>query len=77
MTISTLTAMMICNRDDIQVTYGGPDLDHGKYVGYVTLGPKDYYRTLLNTEPIFNSSDDAITHMNELILKIKRDFSNE
>ncbi len=69
MGISNITALMIQTRDDIQVDYSKDD--NKKYAGWITLGPDDYCRPLLNTEHIFDSIKDAKQHMKDLIKEIR------
>jgi len=68
--ITNLTAMIIASRDDIICTSGGPV--NGKYVGWITLGPDDRCRPLLNTEPIYDTADEARLAMESLAQEIKQ-----
>lgn len=79
--ISNLTALIIASRTDIVCTSGGPTAE-GKYVGWITLGEEDRCRPLLNSEPIYNSHDEAKQAMSKvveelrLLMKSKRSSSN-
>jgi len=78
MGIDKLTAYIISTREDIIIDAGGPandkcdNPDHiGKYVGWITLGEADRYRPLLNSEPIYDSGEDAKKAMKDLVEEIK------
>lgn len=66
MGISTLTAIILSSRDDLIVEPAGPN-ENGKYSGWITLGPDDYCRPILNTEPIFDTPEQAELHLQNLI----------
>jgi hypothetical protein len=67
--VTNLTALIIATRDDIICTSAGP-VD-GKYIGWITLGPDSRYRPLLNSDAIYNSHEEAISAMKELVDAIK------
>jgi hypothetical protein len=70
MGVSRLTAAIIQSRgDDVVCSYGGPV--EGKYVGWITLGPEDRYRPLLNTEPVYDTGDDAKAAMERVVAEIR------
>lgn len=71
--INRLTALIILTRgDDIHCTSAGPVVsENGKYVGWITLGPDDRYRPLLNTEPIYNSHEEAKAAMEAFVKEIR------
>lgn len=68
--VSTLTALILKTRDDIVCTAGGPTKD-GKYVGWITLGVEDRFRPLLNSEPIYDSAEDATAAMRRTVEEIR------
>jgi hypothetical protein len=70
MGISVYTAMVIQSRDDVECSSGGPTAD-GKYVGWITLGPDDRYRPLLNTEPTYDTGEDAKKAMEAIVADIR------
>jgi len=65
-----LTAIMIQSRDDIEVSAGGP-AENGKYVGWITLGENNYYRPLLNSQPIYDSLEEAKKEMQKVVDDIR------
>jgi hypothetical protein len=70
MGMSRLTALIILSRgDDIHVTSAGPC--DGKYIGWITLGEEDRYRPLLNTEPIYDTSEQAEAAMRKVVDDIR------
>jgi hypothetical protein len=71
MQISNLTSLIIASRDDIVATAGGPT-DNGKFVGWITLGQLDRFRPLLNTEPIYNTKEEAVAAMKAIIEEFQR-----
>ena len=71
MPITTLTAYIIASRDDIIVTSGGPAAN-GKYVGWITLGPDDRCRPLLNSEPIYDTPQEAEDAMRQTVEDLRR-----
>ena len=55
---------VIASRDDLILTHGGPAKNmgagkDGKFVGWITLGPDDRCRPLINTEPIYTTGKEA------------------
>lgn len=75
MPISNLTAAIIAARDDIVVNAGGPS-QNGKYTGWITLGPEDRYRPLLNSEAIYNGLEEAKQAMQKLVDDIRAASEN-
>lgn len=61
--------MIIASRDDINCTSAGPV--EGKYLGWITLGAEDRFRPLLNTEPHYNSAEEAVAAMKALVEEIR------
>ena len=59
--ISKITAMIIASRDDLIFTHSEPE--KGKFSGWITM-PNG--RPLVETRPVFESSELAISHMKEL-----------
>lgn len=75
--VSVLTAAIIQSRDDIKVSAGGP-AENGKYVGWITLGEDDYYRPLLNSQPIYDSLEEAKEEMQKVVDDIRsKDLTRE
>lgn len=70
MPVTKLTAMIIANRRDLVVSYGGPN-SNGKYTGWITLGPEDRYRPLLNSEPYYETPAQAEEDMRRIIKEIR------
>ena len=74
MGISGITALTIRNRDDLIVTHGGPGKKgsecEGKYVGWIML-PEDRWAPLLNTEPVFDTAEEAEAHMRDIIKQVR------
>lgn len=70
MPITNLTAMIIASRDDIVCTSGGPV--NGKYLGWITLGPEDRYRPLINTEPEYDTPEAAKAAMEAIVAEIRQ-----
>lgn len=72
MPISRHTAYVIGTRgDDIKTSVSGPDESNGKYTGWITLGPDDRYRPLLDSGPYYDSSEEALTAMKQLVEEIR------
>ncbi len=62
MGLSTITAMVIANRDDLDYSYAGP-AKNGKYTGWITMPNSS---PLLNTEPVFDTPELAVQYMTDL-----------
>ncbi len=78
MPISNLTAMIIASHDDLVITATGPAMgteDHpewnGKYLGWITLGKEDRYRPLLNSDPYYDTAEDAVVAMKKIVEEVK------
>ncbi len=72
MGLSRLTAYEIAgNSDDIIATFGGPDKKTGKFLGWITRGPGHNYKLLFNTNPVYDSAEEAKGAMQTLIETIK------
>ena len=68
MGITRLTLYEIAgNPDDIVATHSGPDKKTGKYVGWITRGPRHRYKLLISTNPIFDTPKEAKKAMQEII----------
>lgn len=76
MGVSRITAYIIATRDDIVCTQGGP-AENGKFVGWITLGEDDRYRPLLNTEPIYDTPEEAVAAMKKEVADIKESVTKE
>jgi len=63
--ITRLTASAIQCNDELIYTYA-QDKETEKYSGWITLPEYAYFRPLLTTEAIFNTSDEAVKHMLDL-----------
>jgi len=76
MPISARTAIII-SYSDVVVTATGPaeSTDHpewnGKYLGWITLGEEDQFRPLLNSDPYYNTPEEAIAAMNKIVEDIR------
>jgi hypothetical protein len=64
--ISNITAMIIQTREDIICTSGYSEKDK-KYVGWITLGEESRYRPLLNTEPKYDTAEEAVVAMKNIV----------
>lgn len=71
--LSKLTCLIINSRDDIQ-TMLALDTVTNKYVGIITLGPESRCRILCDTGPIYNTKDEALKAMDDLVVDIKTDL---
>ena len=71
MGISRLTAYAIASNPDIVCTQAGP-AENGKYLGWITLGKEDRYRALINTEPIYNTPEEAVAAMEQFVIDTKK-----
>ncbi|OGZ35469.1 MAG: hypothetical protein A2V60_03470 [Candidatus Portnoybacteria bacterium RIFCSPHIGHO2_01_FULL_39_19] len=68
-----LTAYEIVgNPNDIVIDYGGPDKKTGKFVGWITRGPGHNFKPLINTQPIFDTPEQAKQAMRNLVKEIKK-----
>ena len=63
MGLSLITAL-------IEASAGGP-AENGKFIGWITLGPDQHYRPLINTDARYDSADEAKKAMEKLIEEIK------
>lgn len=80
MGIDRLTAYIIASRDDIVITHGGPAKEgegKGKYVGWITLGEADRFRPLLNTNPIYDTPEEAEEEMRQTVEELKKIVAEE
>ena len=68
--ITKHTAYVIISRDDIVVD-AGCEARSGRWIGWITLGPDDRYRPLLNSEPIYLTREEAIDAMNKVIKELR------
>jgi len=70
MGISNYTALVIANNSHVKANVGGSD---GKYVGWIEIEESDEsrYHPLLNTEPIYETEEDALKAMQKIIDEIK------
>lgn len=75
MPLSNLTATIIASNKDAHATQSGP-FENGKYMGWITLSQKDHYRPLLNTEPIYNTANEAKAAMQQLIDNLRTEKPN-
>lgn len=68
-----LTALIIQSRgDDIVCDAGGPTKKEGKYVGWIQLYRNgEYDHDLVSTEPVYDSKQDAIFAMQELVKTVR------
>lgn len=62
--ISNYTALLIADNPHVKVDVGGPS-ENGKYVGwiYIEESEETRYQPLLNTNPIFDTKQQAIDAM--------------
>ena len=70
MGISMITAAIIKSRTDILCTAAGPTKAEGKYVGWILLDI-DRWHPLLNTEPIYDTEEAAVTAMEKTVEDIR------
>ncbi len=81
MGVTRLTAYIIATRgDDIHVS-SAFDSTTGKWVGWITLGPEDRYRPLLDSGPYYATSEEAEAGMrkviNEITEAVKQELGNK
>ena len=69
MSISAMNALIIQNRD-VRCEAGGPDKD-GKWAGWIMID-EDRWSPVLSTEPIFESEEAAVKHMEDLVSKVRK-----
>lgn len=72
--MTRLTALTIGHRNDIEVTYAGPQ--GGKYLGIIMLGETDRYRPLLTTDYIYDSREAAEGEMKKIVTRLRDDYNN-
>jgi len=70
MSISLLTAMTIQSRS-VRCEAGGPSETHRKYIGWIMLDVPRWH-PLLNTEPVYESAEDAVKAMEEVVAAVRR-----
>lgn len=70
--MNLLTALIIQSRgDDIVCDAGGPT-ENGKYSGWIQLYRNgEYDHDLVSTEPVYDSKQDAIFAMQELVKTVR------
>lgn len=76
MGISRITAYTIASNPDIVCTQAGP-AENGKYLGWITLGEDARYRALLNTEPVYDTPEEAVAAMEQLVVDTKAAVEKE
>lgn len=76
MGMSRLTAYAIASNPDIVCTQAGP-AENGKYLGWITLGEDARYRALINTEPIYDTPEEAVAAMEQLVVDTKKSVEEE
>lgn len=76
MGMSRLTAYAIASNPDIECSSGGP-AENGKYLGWITLGEDARYRPLINTEPIYDTPEEAVAAMEKLVVDTKAAVEEE
>jgi len=80
MPVSLLTALTIQNNPEVYCDVGGPAKkgpEKGKYMGWIMLG-RDRWHPLLNTEPIYDTKEEALAAMEKFVADIKAlDLSKE
>jgi hypothetical protein len=69
MGVSLATALAI-QGNKVSCQAGGPSPDNGKWVGWVMMDV-DRWAPLLNTEPIYDSQEEAVSAMKSLVKKIR------
>jgi hypothetical protein len=52
---------------NIVATSGGPSLENGKYVGWITLGESHRYRPIFSTEAIYDTPEQAKEAMQKVV----------
>lgn len=67
--ITVRTALIIQNRK-VRCEAGGPCKETGKYMGWIMLDV-ERWRPLLNTQPIYDSVEEAEQAMMDLVAAIK------
>ena len=70
-----LTAYIISTRTDLKITYGGP-AENGKYVGWILLDV-DSWHPLVNSQPVYDSPEDAEKAMRELVEEVRKAVKEE
>ncbi len=70
MGISNLTALTICNCP-VECAAGGPDPENGKWVGWI-MKDEPRWSPLLNTDPIYDSKEEAVAAMEKLVRDIRK-----
>lgn len=73
--MTNLSKLIIQTRgDDIKCDVGGPSKEEGKYVGWITLYNDGRYHTeLLSTNPVFDTKEDALKYMEDLVKKMREE----
>ncbi len=60
------------NDDNIHCDAGGPSKRNGKYVGWISLWRNgELHCELLSTEPVFDTSEEAIKYMEDIVTKVR------
>jgi len=70
--ITKITAYIIATRgDDVKISaaFHKPT---GKWVGWITLGPEDRYRPLLDSGPYYNSEEETLAAMKQCVADIRK-----
>jgi hypothetical protein len=67
--IDLRTALIIQNNE-VRCEAGGPDPETKKFVGWI-MRDVERWEPLLNTQPIFETADEARKAMNDLVIAIR------
>lgn len=65
-----ITAMIIATRDDLRFDASAEPDENGKYIGWISLPPEDNYRPLVNTEPIYDSPEEAVAGVKAIAAEV-------
>ena len=75
--VTRLTAMVMATRDDLRFDASAKPAENGKYIGWISLPPEDNYRPLINSEPIYDTKEDAIEAMKRVAAECKEFIEKE
>lgn len=65
--ISMLTCLIIAGNENVRAVSNGPDPHTKKYAGWIILKLPDSIRLLVDTDPVFDTSNQAVLAMCNLV----------
>ncbi len=67
--MTRITAFIIATND-VNCDAGGPD-ENGKWAGWISRMERENYRPLISTEPVYDSKEEAVAAMEDIVKSVK------